>query len=34
MKVTTPGKIVPYKYCHPSLNINMKKDFDIDVLFN
>ncbi len=34
IKVITPGKIVPYKCCLPSSNISVKKDFDIDVLFN
>ncbi len=33
MKVITPGKIVPYKRCLPSLNISVKRDFDADVLF-
>ncbi len=36
IKVNTPGKIVPYKvlpsYC--SVNTNVKKDFDTDILFN
>ncbi len=33
MKVTTPGKIVPYKCCIPSSN-NSLKDFGKDVFFN
>ncbi len=34
IKVITPGKIVPYKCCLPSLNISVMKDFHTDALFN
>ncbi len=30
-KVITPGKIVPYKRCLPSLNVTVMNDFDTDV---
>ncbi len=32
MKVIMPRKIVPHRCCLPSLNITMKKNFDIDNL--
>ncbi len=34
LEVFMPGKIVPHKWCLPTLNISLKKDFDTGVLFN
>ncbi len=33
-KVIIAGEIVPYKCCLPSLSINIKKDFDTEILVN